>query len=625
MTIHGSRRAAAGVALAGVAVLVVVGLSALLLREPRFLLLVGLLAAIQLAVVLWLLRPTALSFDGTDVIYRVGGRETRTACSDIASCALIGRGWVFSDSAGAQLLSLPALQFTETDVAAFCKRSRLDLRTPPPRPLDQRRRDVSSAKVTRAMGLILTLPLLIFAAFAIWASYSAQDALSRYQSAPACAEGAQTTSTCRLQTQARVTSTEAHQTSTDLHLTRIGAGGDYVAAVRNPSALTTGDVVNVEVWSGKVTRLEGKDTLGNPEVNPNLNIVGVVGVIGLFAALSLGMAVAGHLQLKSARAGLRAVATAEGGSVGPVQAVHPDAAITASGLPPCGIAHQPKEVFFAHWDPKVERTGLVVVLVVAAVVLAVLALLAVKVSVPIFGGLAALGVAWLGLNLFGEWRERRVGGVFADDLHVGKTTTSNGRLVRKVYERTSVLQCTIESRLLTVVGVDGSTLFWTGGLASQDVDRFVAFLGCRTVRDAPPEQPDPIASAAVKTPLGVLPLRVRRAAGLMQSIGGLMLGLAVINVLRFLGLSAALRLQALELLASMAVYGGAMVWSGLRLARGRPHSREAALIGGGIATVFLLVVQFVVFANLALSAILTVVTLPIYGLVFSWLRKPVKL
>src|SRR4029077_6712326 len=111
-----------------------------------------------------------------------------------------------------------------------------------------------------------------------------------------------------------------------------------------------------------------------------------------------------------------------------------DAAIDAAGLPPCGINHHPKEVFFAHWDPKAERTGVIVASVIAAVVLAVLVLLAVNVSVPIFGGIAVLGVALFGVQLVGAWREWRVGGVFADDLHVGKITSSSwtGRLVRKV-------------------------------------------------------------------------------------------------------------------------------------------------------------------------------------------------
>jgi hypothetical protein len=68
-----------------------------------------------------------------------------------------------------------------------------------------------------------------------------------------------------------------------------------------------------------------------------------------------------------------------------------------------------------------------------------------------------------------------------------------------------------------------------------------------------------------------------------------------------------------------------MVWLGLRLARGRPNSRQAALIGGGIATVFLLVAGFFFYTDpniLALYAILDLGALTVYGLVFNWLRNP---
>jgi hypothetical protein len=304
-----------------------------------------------------------------------------------------------------------------------------------------------------------------------------------------------------------------------------------------------------------------------------------------------------------------------------------DAAIDAAGLPPCGIDHHPKEVFFAHWDPKTYRTGIVVGSVVAAVVLPVLVLLAVNISVPIFGGIAALGIAWFGLQMFGAWRELHAGGVFADDIHVGKITTTSvtGRFVRKVFERRSVLQCNVDGQTLTVVGVDGSTLFWTSLLARKDIDRFVAFVGRPEVIEESPVQRDPIAAPPVVTPLSVLPLKVRRAAGVMQTVGGLMLVLGVINLVRVPGLSGDLRLHILELLVSMALYGGAMVWLGLRLARGRPHSRESALIGGGIATVFLFVLQFAFYSgptDLYLFGILDALALVIYVLVFYWLRKP---
>jgi hypothetical protein len=628
MTIPGSRSTAKAIALAGLVMDVVVALAAIALRQPGVLVLLVLLSPIHVIAVLLMLRPTSLTFDGADVVYRVGGRETRTPRNNIATCALIGQQWVFSDSAGAQLFVVPALRFAQAEVTAFCKQAGLNLSTPPLKPIDQSRRDVSSAKVMRAVYVGIVLILLLFAGLATWSSITAQDALSRYNSAPVCGDRASTTSTCRLQTQARVTKTELvgrSKSSTTAHLTLIGAGGDYLANVGNSDAPKTGDIVNVEVWSGEVTRLGFVDTARNPKLDPSLDIVGVVIGIGLFAAIAFGLAVWAQVQLMSARATLRAAAAADSGSAGPVEAVHPDAASDTSGLPPCGIDHHPKEVFFAHWDPKTERTGVLIASVIAAIVLAVLVLLAMYVSVPIFGGIAALGVAWFGLQLVSAWRESRLGGVFADDLHVGKITTTSilGRFVRKVYERKSVLQSNIDGQKLTVVGVDGSTLFWTSLLAPKDIDRFVAFVGGRTVVEEPPMQPDAIAAPPVETPLGVLPVRVRRAAGIMQTIGGFMLVLGVINLVRLPGLAAGMQIHLVELLAAMALYGGAIAWLGRRLARGRPNSRQAALIGGAIATVFLLAAEVVIYTgptDLYLFAILDVGALAVYGLVFYWLR-----
>ena len=127
-------------------------------------------------------------------------------------------------------------------------------------------------------------------------------------------------------------------------------------------------------------------------------------------------------------------------------------------------------------------------------------------------------------------------------------------------------------------------------------------------------------------PLTVSKWNVQRpAAGLTQTVGGLMLGPSVINLVRLPGLSPDIRTNLLGLLGTMGLYGGAMVGLGLRLARGRSNSREAALIGGGIATVCLFVAEFVVYAgptDLALFAILDIGALTVYGLVFNWLRKP---
>ncbi len=626
MTIRGSRRAAATIALAAAFWVIVLGLSAILLRQPNLLLLVGLLALIAPLPVVQLLRSSSLTFDGLDLAYRFGGRDTRVAGKDIARCAQVGQAWVFSGADGAQLLTLPATRFSQSDVAAFCKQAGLNLQAPTVQlPVDRLRSSVTSAKWTRVFGVILTLIFLGGAGLALWASHGAQDTLASYRAAPLCAAGMRDTTSCRLQAQARVASTKDYTSSTTLHVTLTEFGGDYITSINKPEEPRTGDLVNVEVWRGNVTRLNEKATADNPEVSPNLNLNGVVAVSGLFAAIGFGMAVVGHVQLMRARAALLTAATAEFGGAGPVQAVHPDAPVAAIGLPPCGIAHHPKELFFAHWDPKAERTGLIIASVVAVILLAGLGLFAYYVSVPIFGGIAALGLIWFGLNLFGEWRERRAGGVVADDLHVGKLTTSNGRWVRKVYDRSSVLECNISvGPTLTVVGVDGSTLFWTSAITAADMDRFVAFVGCKVNRETPPAQPDPIAAAPIRTRLGVLPLRVRRAAGLMQAAGGLMVGISLINIPRMAGLSGQLRTQGLELLASFAIYGVVMVALGLALARGIAHSREAALAGGGVAAIFLPVASFVIYSNPVVSGIFAALTVTAYGLVFYWLREPEK-
>lgn len=626
MTIRGSRRPAATIALAAAFWVIVLGVSAILLRQPSLLLLVALLALIAPLPVVQLLRTSSLTFDGADLVYHASGRETRVAGKDIAKCAQVGQAWVFSGADGAQLLTLPATRFSQPDVAAFCKQTALNLQAPAAQlPVDRLRSSITSAKWTRAMGLILALILLSGAGWALWASRGAQDTLASYRAAPVCAAGVHDTTSCRLQAQARITSTKEYTSSTTLHVTLTEFGGDYVTSINKPAAPKTGDIVSVEVWRGNITLLNEKATADNPEVSPNLNLNGGVAVIGIFVAVTMGMAVVGHVQVIRGREALRAAAAAESGSAGPVQAVHPEAPVAAIGLPPCGIPHHPKEVLFVHWDPKAERTGTIIAFVLAVIVLAVLGVLMYYVSVPIFGGIAALGLAWFGLNLFGEWRERRAGGVFADDLHVGKLTTSNGRWVRKVYDRSSVLECNIKiGPTLTVVGADGSTLFWTGALSAADIDRFVAFVGCNVVREASPAQPDPIAAAPIRTRLGVLPLRVRRAAGLMLAAGGLMLGLSLINIPRIAGLSGQLRVQGLELLAAFAVYGAVMVALGLALARGMVHTREAALIGGGTATAFLLVASFVIYTNPVATAVFAAITLPIYGLVFYWLREPAK-
>src|SRR5260370_33706747 len=142
MTIQGSKRPAAVIALGVVVMLAVLAPSAVLLKQPALLLLLVIIAPIQLLLLLLQMRPTSLTFDGADVVYRAGGPETRAPRTDIATCALVGRAWIFSNSAGAPLIALPAFRFAAADVAAFCKQAGLHPSSPPVRaalPCPQRR------------------------------------------------------------------------------------------------------------------------------------------------------------------------------------------------------------------------------------------------------------------------------------------------------------------------------------------------------------------------------------------------------------------------------------------------------------------------------------------------------
>src|SRR5260370_31705058 len=171
------------------------------------------------------------------------------------------------------------------------------------------------------MGMILAVILLGAAGWALWASHVAQDTLTSYGAAPPCAAGVHDTTSCRLQAQARVTSTKDYTSSTTLHVTLTEYGGDYIASINKPAAAKTGDLVNVEVWRGNVTRLNEEATGDNPEVSPNLNLNGIVAVIGIFVAICFGVAVAGEVRPRSARRGPLAAAQAEGGLARPMPAL----------------------------------------------------------------------------------------------------------------------------------------------------------------------------------------------------------------------------------------------------------------------------------------------------------------
>lgn len=618
MTIRSTRQAALSVGFIGAIVTVAVAISAFLFGKVTFFYLVGFLALAELLAVVRLVVPMMLSIEGDELRYASGPRTRRIPRSEIAGCKQVGTSWVFSDASGAQLLVVPGIRFKDVDVVAFCNQAGIALTAASQRPVDRLRRDVRVAKGNRALGLVLGVILLAATAGLVYVQLHAQDNLSRYKAAPACTDAAPSTTSCRLQTQARVTSVQPHSTFTTLHVTLVKSGGDYGFAYDHPSP-KTGDVVDVELWNGEVTRLSGQDTEYNPALDPNLSLNGLLAVPALFALICLGVAGYGQYALLRSTAQLRVAASADAGSAGPVQEVHRDAAIAGLELPPCGVMHQPKEQFFAHVDPKAERQGVVIVLVLAGIVLAVLLPLALLVSAPIFGAIAVLGLAWLALELYGESREHRIGGIYADDLHVAKITTMFGRVVRKVFLRSAVLEVSIGTRI-NIVGTNGSTLFYSGMISAEDMERYAAFLGCRVVRDTPPAQPDSIATPPVKTSMGVLPLRVRRAAGIMQTIGAVLVVLGVVNVIRLSSTPTDRRAVVIGLLASLVVYGLILYGLGLMLSRGLPRARELTLAIGGVATAAFLVSTALTTGTLVFSAVLAVVLLPIYGVTVYLLR-----
>ena len=618
MTIRSTRQAALSVGFIGAIATVAFGISALVFGQPRFFYLLGFLVLAVLFAVVRLLVPMTLSLEGDQLLYSSGPRTRRSARSEVTGCKQVGTSWVFSDAAGAQLLVLPGIRFKDADVVAFCNQAGIALTAASQRPVDKLRRDMRTAKGNRAFGLGLGVILLAATAGLVYVQLHAQDNLSRYRAAPACADALPATTSCRLQTQARVTSVEPHSTFTTLHVTLVKFGGDYGFAYDHPGP-KTGDVVDVELWNGEVTRLSGQDTEYNPALDPNAHLNGLLAVPLLFALICLGVAGYGQYVVMSSTAKLRVAASAEIGTAGPVYQVHPDAAIAGLELPPCGVMHQPKEQFFAHVDPKAERQGVAILLVLAVIVLAVLLPLAFLVSAPIFGGIAVLGLAWLALELYGESREHRIGGIYADDLHVAKITTMFGRVVRKVFPRSAVLEVSIGTRI-NIVGTNGSTLFYSGMISGEDMERYAAFLGCRVVRDTPPAQPDSIATPPVRTSMGVLPLRVRRAAGIMQTIGALLVVLGVVNVIRLSSTPADRRAIAIGLLASLVVYGLILYGLGLMLARGLPRARELTLAIGGATTAAFLVSTALFTGTLVFSAIFAVLLLSIYGVTVYLLR-----
>lgn len=292
-------------------------------------------------------------------------------------------------------------------------------------------------------------------------------------------------------------------------------------------------------------------------------------------------------------------------------------------LPPCGVDHESREQFFARDDPGLEMLGVLVLTVIAAIVLGAVGLLAYATSFPILWGVVVIGTAFYLLQLVGQWRENLSGGLFADELHVGVIASDTlARLRRTVCDRSKIGQIQITQSRLTVVAGDGSKLFASSVVSTADMDRFAAFVGGRVIREGPSPARG-IAVPAVETPMGVLPLPARRAAGLLLAIGPLLLFIGLINVLiRLPFLKAGQLVMGVELLVGLAVYGALYTWFGFRLARGRRGSRELALIGAGVATVAMLLDILVATGFLPGVAVFAILFVPIYGVIAYWLREP---
>lgn len=624
MTISGSRHSAAIIGAAAAGWSVVIAASGLLMGQPRIVLLVVPLVLLGIAGAAMQARPMTLGFDGSDVVYRVMSSEKRVAKTDIAQCALVGQLWVFSDSAGAQLVAVPANRFNQAAITGFCNTAGITLQAPVLRPIDQLRKGVRSGKLNRALSVGLLLLFLAAMAGTAYAQYSSREDLRRYRAAPVCTSTPPAdTSSCRLELQAVVRSVDTHTGGATLHLSLAGLTGDYIAFLDYPTP-NQSDSVEAELWNGQVRQVNGRPTGNNPTLSPNLDLAGAIAVIGLFALICLVYAAVAQYQLMKATEGLNHALSAAGLGAGRVQRLHVEGRVGAAGLPPCGIQHQPREEFFAHEDPSLVRLGLIIVSTIAAVVLGGLVLLAVFISPPVFGVIAALVLAWYLVQLFGQRREMSVGGLYADDLHVAKIATGFvAEFHRAVYDRSDVREVQMASLSITLVGVDGSNLFMSGSVSRADRDRFAAFLGVPVTSDTSPAQPDAIATAPVRTPSGVLPLRVRRAAGLFQAVGGVMLGLGVLNIpLRLPTQPVAERGLLLGVLGAVAVYGAVLLVLGLLLARGRAHAREIALVGAGAAGVAMPVAIFVATENPVAAGIFAAIAIGIYALAFYWLREP---
>ena len=623
MAIRSNRKTAALISVGG-AVAALAGASVgLFVGQPTFLALAALAVLVTATRLPGLLRTLTLNIEGSDVVYGSGGRAQRIPRSEVVVCAMTPGAWSFNGSSGVQLFALPAQRFDVEDVVAFCAEARIPTSGVPDQ-MSRRRTALNQARTMRGVSWFCLAALVALIGFFIWTAVTAQQDLDGYRTAPACA-GSVPAAGCRFAGKAEVTAVTPEKSYSFVHVRLAGNGAVYAADVDFPPP-SVQDSVDVEVWNGNLTLIDARPTVLNPGLNPNVNgrSTGAIAGFGVFGLVCLALLVFSQFQVRSARAGLRLAAGTATGIAAPVAPLREAAQPAGLSLPPCGIQHWPKEQFFAHLDPKQELNGAVVVGVIVAVPVGVFVYLAIAFSTIWWAGPAALGILFYAEQMVELWRGNRDGGIYADDLHVTKIETIFLWFMRrKTYDRKSILEVRLANGTMTIVGVDGSTLFSTALVSEADQQRFADFVGGLVVNEIPPPQPDVLAVPPTPTPAGVLPLPYRRAAGLLQVVGGLLLGLGAVNAaIRLPSSPADKRMLILILAGVLMVYGAFCFGAGLMLARGLTGSRELALHGGGIATAGALVALWLFTGNPAAVAIFAVAFVPVCALVVYWLRQP---
>lgn len=323
MTIRSARRPvlALGAAMAGLSAVMTV--SALIAARAILLFLAPVVVLQAVLVISWLL-PKSLSVEGSELVYRAGRREKRVARGDVARCALVRSTWIFSNAAGAQVLTLPTPQFIDKDVAAFCTQTGITIESAQPT-VDKLRKAVTSAKWTIALGIFVASTMFAVAGLFLVIHIEVQADFARYLASSVCEQPPPKGTNCRFEAQARVVSvdTQSRHYAT-LHLTLVESNGDYTTDLPYPSP-KAGDVVGVQLWSGRVTLVNGRATNDNVTTNSNLNNEGGIAVFVLWALGGIAIVGVGVYQLVTARAKLRA-ASASGA---PTKGVQP-----SSGVPP---------------------------------------------------------------------------------------------------------------------------------------------------------------------------------------------------------------------------------------------------------------------------------------------------